>query len=385
MWRVRARPVQPWLTIAAIATAALVIAACGSASPSPHASSGGSGTIATDGTTSSTTTTVPPSNPPVSTSGPLTVSAPIPVPFSASAVTAAEGPDGAVFVSPQNPTSTAQTVVWVVDGNQPAAVAETMPSGVAALAADSTNLYIANYSSVIAFDRNSGNKVASWTMPPVHLTNSSNQDLVSLASAAGALDVLVTQGDLVSVSRINPQSAGPPHLLVRGLGATVGPDGSVYYETTTHRLAVLRPDGARALGPVLKHTPNSSGGGVQYVETVAGSAVWTSEPAGQGLDARFDTYDARTLAAIGSYDGVVNDSVVDSAGGPLVLQPAAGSPTVCPQTSRASPSWCVSRIDVHGSVSDPAPVGAAIVLLGPQPAVVSSATASNQFELYRLS
>jgi hypothetical protein len=385
MRRPRARLVQPWLTIAAIATAGVVIAACGSASPSTDAPPSTSGTVPSGATTSSTPTTVPPSVPPVSTSGPLTVSAPVPVPFSAGAVTAAEGPDGAVFVSPQNPTSNAQTVVWVVDGNQPAAVAETMPSGVAALAADTTNLYVASYSRVTAFDRNSGNKVASWTMPPVHAENSSNDDLVSLTAAAGALDVLVTQGDLVAVSRINPQSAGPPHLLVRGLGATVGPDGSVYYETTSHRLALLKPDGSRTLGPVMAHTPNGSGGGVQYVETVAGGAVWVSEPAGQGLDARFTTFDARTLAAIGSYDGVVNDSVVDTAAGSLVLQPAAGSPAGCPQSSPAAPSSCVSRIDVHGSVSDPAGVGAAIVLLGPQPAVVSSATATNQFQLSRLS
>ena len=105
---------------------------------------------------------------------------------------------------------------------------------------------------------------------------------------------------------------------------------------------------------------------------------------GQGLDARFTTYDARTLAAIGSYDGSLTDRVVDTAAGPLVLQPSASS-AGCPQSSPTSPSACVSRLDVHGSLSDPAGVGAAIVLLGPQPAVVSSATATNQFELYRLS
>jgi hypothetical protein len=258
-----------------------------------------------------------------------------------------------------------------------------MPSGVAALAADAANLYVADYSSVISYDRNSGNKVASWSMPPVRAASSSNQNLVSMTAAAGALDVLVTQGDIVAVWRINPQSAGPAHLLVSGLGAAVGPDGSVYYETTGHRLAVLRPDGTRRSGPVLKHTPNGLGGGVQYVQSLAGGAIWVSEPAGQGLDARFDTYDSRTLAAIGSYDGVVNDSVVDTAAGSLVLQPVAGSAPGCPQAAPSSPSSCVSRIDVHGSVSDPAAVGAAIVLLGPLPAVVSSAT--NQFELYRLS
>ena len=92
-----------------------------------------------------------------------------------------------------------------------------------------------------------------------------------------------------------------------------------------------------------------------------------------------------TLAAIGIYDGVVTDSVVDTAAGPLVLQPAASGSTECPQASPSTPTSCVSRIDVHGSVSDAAGVGAAIVLLGPAPAVVSSASATNQFELYRLS
>ncbi len=373
--------------------AALLAAACGGGgggAPSADTSTSappGSGAIAT--TTSvpatTTTTTTYATLPPVSTSGPFTVSAPIALPFSAAAVTAAEGPDGAVFVSPQDPTSTAQTVVWVVDGNTPAAVAETMPGGVAALAADAGNLYVASYRRVVAFDRTSGNRRASWALPPVRAANSSNQDLVSLTAVAGALDVLVTQGDVVAVWRINPQSAGPPHLLVSGLGASIGPDGSVYFETPRHRLAVLRPDGTRLFGPVLAHTPNGSGGGVQYVDTVAGGAVWVSKPAGQGLDARFATYDATTLAAIGSYDGVVTDSVVESAAGPLVLQPAASGSTECPQASPATPTSCVSRIDVHGSVSDPAGVGAAIVLLGPAPAVVSSAPATNQFELYRLS
>jgi hypothetical protein len=371
-----------------VVVAALVVAACGTDAPSAQTSttttsgvaSANGGTSSVPTSTSSTFAALPP----VSTSGPFTVSSPIPLPFSAGAVTAAEGPDGAVFVSPQDPTSSGQTVVWVVDGNTPAAVAETMPSGVAALAADSNNLYVANYASVIAFDRNSGNKVARWPMPPVRSASSSNQDLVSLTAAAGALDVIVTQGDLVSVWRINPQSSGPPHRLVRGLGATVGSDGTVYYETTGHRLALFRPDGTQTSGPVLAHKPNGFGGGVQYVESVAGGAVWISKPAGQGLDARFTTYDARTLAAIGSYDGSLTDRVVDTAAGPLVLQLSASS-AGCPQSSPSSPSSCVSRLDVHGSPSDPAGVGAAIDLLGPQPAVVSSATATNQFELYRLS
>ena len=103
---------------------------------------------------------------PVATSGPLTPGTPIALPFTAAAVTAAESPDGAVFVSPQDPTSPAPTVTWVIDGNGPAAIAEHVPAGVAALAADATNFYAATYTNVYSYDRASGNQNGQWNMPP---------------------------------------------------------------------------------------------------------------------------------------------------------------------------------------------------------------------------
>jgi len=56
-------------------------------------------------------------------------------------------------------------VVWVIDGDGPAAIAEHVNSGVSALAADSTNLYVANYNNVIAFDRSTGNQIGEWNLP----------------------------------------------------------------------------------------------------------------------------------------------------------------------------------------------------------------------------
>jgi hypothetical protein len=109
--------------------------------------------------------------------------------------------------------------------------------------------------------------------------------------------------------------------------------------------------------------------------------VWASEPAGQGLDAQFATYDGTTLAGLATFGGTVGDTVVDSQAGPLVLVPAGNGS--CPATP--APSSCVLRIDVHGSMSDGVGAGQAVLLIGPSPAVVVADTATSQFDLVRLS
>ncbi|MGO9857305.1 MAG: hypothetical protein ACLPYY_19965 [Acidimicrobiales bacterium] len=376
-------PVAPAVMVA---LGALVVASCGSSPSTPRA-----GTPTTHhaapapASAPPTTTTAPPAStlPPVSTSGPFQVGAAIALPFSADRVTAAESPDGAVFAAPQDPTSPSPAIAWVVDANGPAAIAEHVPTGIAALAADSSNFYVATYQTVFAYGRASGNQDGQWTMPSVQAANSSDDGLVALAAAGGDVFVSVTQGDTVSVYRIDPTSSSAPHLLLRGLGDAVGSDGSVYYESADHHLDVLRPNGATATGPALAATPNGLGGGVQYLDVVAGGAVWVSEPAGQGLDAAYTTYDVATLHVLGTYSGSVTSSIVDSAAGPLVLE-AAGTNAACPAAAQA-PTACVFRIDVHGTVSDPVGVGSAVNLLGPGPAVVVSDTSTGQFDLVRLS
>ena len=365
--------------LGALVTLALVLASCGSGPVGPRTAppAGGPSTTATSVPTSSTL-------PPVASSGPLQAGAPIVLPFSADRVTAAESPDGAVFAAAQAPTSPEPSVAWVIDGNGPAAVAEHVATGVAAMAADGTNLYVATYAEVYAFTRSSGNQSGQWTMPPLTTADSSNDDLVSLAAAAGAVYLSVDRGDTVGVYRIDPSSSASPRLVVRGLGAAVGPNGAVYYERTDHVLAVRRADGTTVTGPSLAHTPNGLGGGVQYIDTVAGGALWVSEPAGQGLDAQYTTYDTSTLRPVGTYHGTVTSTVSDSSTGPLVLEPA-GTDAGCPAASPSSPSSCVFRITTAGTLSDPVGVGAAVDLLGPAPAVVMSDTGTGQFDVLRLS
>ncbi|HEY6472928.1 MAG TPA: hypothetical protein VIY26_08560, partial [Acidimicrobiales bacterium] len=184
---------------AALLVGALTLAAC-SSSPTP--SSSGATTTTHPGASShasTTTTTAAPAAtlPPVATSGPLTPGNPIVLPFTADRVTAAESPDGAVFAAPQDPTSPAPAIAWVVDGNGPAAIAEHVPIGIAALAADSANFYAATYSNVYAYNRTSGNQDGQWNMPTVNAANSSDADLVALTAAAGDVYVSVTQGNTV--------------------------------------------------------------------------------------------------------------------------------------------------------------------------------------------
>jgi hypothetical protein len=299
-------------------------------------------------------------------------------------VAAAESPDGAVFAAPQDPASPSPSIAWVIDGNGPAQIAEHVPTGIAALAADGTNFYVATYATLYAYNRQSGNQDGQWTMPSVPTSSSSNDDLVALAAANGRVFVSVTRGDTVSVYTVNPSNAAGPHLLVSGLGDAIGPDGSVYYERVDHHLVALRPNGSTALGPLLAHTPNGLGGGVQYLDVVAGGAVWVSEPAGQGLDATYTTYDTTTLNQLGSFSGSVTSTVV-AANGPALVLESAGSNPACPESSPSTPTSCVFFITPQGSVSDAVGVGSAVTLLGPVPAVVVSDTTTGQFDLVRLS
>jgi hypothetical protein len=367
----------------AIALLAILLAACSPSPSSPSSSAKTTTTTHPHGATSSSTTPTS-TAPPVATSGPLQPGAPIALPFAADRVTAAESPDGAVFAAPQDPTNPAPAIAWVIDGNGPAAIAEHVATGIAALAADSTNFYAATYSNVYAYNRASGNQDGQWNMPTVNAANSSDADLVALATGGGNVFVSVTRGATISVYRFNPGSSAGPHLVVKGLGDAIGADGTIYYERADHHLAALHPNGRTTVGPALADAPNGLGGGVQYVDVVGAGAVWVSEPAGQGLDAEYTTYDATTLARVGSYGGSVTSSVVDTAAGPLVLQPA-GSSSACPAPSPSSPVSCVLRINQQGSTSDPVSVGAAVTLLGPEPAVIVSDTTTGQFDLVRLS
>lgn len=356
--------------------ASALLAACAS----PHNPGKSSGA-----TTSTSTTLVPTTTAPtVATTGPLQVTATVAVPVPANVqITAAEAPDGAVFVSQEGHDPATTTVVWVVDPTGPTEIAEHVNGGVSALAADATNLYVVADDSVIGYTRSTGNQMGQWKLPPIDTANTSDADLVSMVAASGEVLVMIAQGNLQDVYRILPTSTGAAKEIAQGTSAALGPDGSVYYERSDNHLVKLSPAGVATVGPLLANSPNGSGGGIAGVNTVAGGLVWVSEPAGQGLDAQLSPYNADTLQAMGSYSGSVTEQIVDTSAGALVLVGPNG-PGACPQGPTAASISCVFRISQTAELSFPTPVGTADQLLGPFPAVVTASTTTADLELDRL-
>jgi hypothetical protein len=315
----------------------------------------------------------------------LDVSATVAVPIPANVqITAAEAPDGAVFVSPEGHDSATTTVVWVVDPTGPASIAEHVNGGVSALAADATNLYVVADDSVIGYTRSTGNQMGQWRLPTIDTANTSDANLVSMVAASGEVLVMITQGNLEDVYRINPASTAPAEEIAEGTSAAFGPDGSVYYERSDNHLVKLSPTGVTTVGPLLADNPNGAGGGIAGVAAVAGGLIWVSEPAGQGLDAQVSPYNATTLQPMGSYSGSVTEQIVDTSAGALVLVGPDG-PGDCPQGPTAASISCVFRISQTAQLSYPTPVGTADQLLGPLPVVVTASTTTADLQVDRLS
>jgi hypothetical protein len=368
---------------ALLIAAGVLFAACSSPG---HPGKASTTTTTAATATSSTPTTQPASTlPPPATSGPLQVSASVAVPIAANTqITAAEAPNGAVFVAPESHDNPTPTVVWVVDPSGPAEIAEHVDGGVSALAADATNFYVVSNSSVIGYTRTTGNQMGQWSLPTINTANTSNADLVSMVAAAGEVLVMIAQGNLEDVYRLHPGSAAAPQMIAQGTSAAIGPDGSVYYERSDGHLVALSPSGVTTVGPVLANSPNGSGGGIAGIDSVAGGLVWVSDPAGQGLDAQLIPYSATTLQSMGSYSGSVTEQIVDTLAGALVLAGADG-PGACPQSASATSTSCVFRISAAAALSDPTPVGSADQLVGPFPAVITAGATSNELAVDRLS
>jgi hypothetical protein len=359
-----------------IVTGAL-LAACSSANNAGNKTAATSTTSTTSAPTT-TVTTVP-------TTGQLQVSASVDVPIPANVqITAAEGPDGAVFVSPEGHDPTTMTVVWVVDPQGPAEIAEHVNGGVSALAADATNLYVVADDSVIGYTRSTGNQMGQWKLPPINTANTSDASLVSMTAAGGQVLVMIAQGDVQDIYRIVPTSTAAAREIAEGTSAAFGPDGSVYYERSDNHLVKLSPTGVSTVGPALADNPNGEGGGIAGVDAVAGGLVWISVPAGQGLDAQLSPYNADTLAAMGTYTGSVSEQIVDTSAGGLVLSGPNG-PGECPQGAGVASISCVFRISQTAQLSFPTPVGTAVQLLGPVPTVVTASTTSADLTVDRLS
>jgi len=358
-----------------IATGVL-LTACSSANNSENKNAATS-TTSTSSAPTTTVTTVP-------ATGPLQVSATVDVPLPANVqITAAEAPDGAVFVAPEGHDPATTTVVWVVDPTGPAAIAEHVNGGVSALAADATNLYVVADDSVIGYTRSTGNQMGQWKLPPINTANTSDASLVSMSAAGGQVLVMIAQGNVQDIYRIVPTSTAAAKQIAQGTSAAFGPDGSLYYERSDNHLVKLSPAGVSTVGPALDNNPNGEGGGIAGVDAVAGGLVWISVPAGQGLDAQLTPYDADTLQAMSSYSGSVTEQIVDTSAGALVLVGPNG-PGNCPQGPTSASVSCVFRISQTAELSFPTPVGTADQLLGPQPAVVTASTTTPDLVVERL-
>lgn len=294
------------------------------------------------------------------------------VPIIPAQLISTEAPDGAVFVGESTLAAQGASppIIWVVDGDSPAAIAEHLTGGANALAADDGNLYVANDDTMTAFNRSTGVQSGQWSFPgPTSNAAPPSTNVEEMAAWGGNVMVSVPQGTTVDVYRIDPSSTAAPQLIAQGLSAAFGPDGSVVYETPDHHLVEESATGALTTGPLLADTPNGEGGGVQYVDTVAGGTIWVGEPAGQGLDADYATFDLSTLKPTGTFSGTSALQVADTQAGALALN----GPGPCPQASSGVISnMCLTRIAPDGTLSDRISVGTALGLLGPYPAVLAA-------------
>ena len=320
-----------------------------------------------------------PKLPTAGATGPLKGYTHILLPVGGGPPTATEAPDGAVFMAQLS--GSAHTVVWVVDDNAAPAVAEHARGVVHVLAADSGKLYVATYSDITVFSRQTGNQVGRWALPKFSTANTSGNDLVSLSAWDGQVQVSIVMGKNVNVYRLNSASSAAPKLVAEGNSAVFGPDGSVYFVRSDHHLVGLSASGKTTVGPVMADKPRVLGSDVQFVDAVAGGVVRVIAPVGQGLDAGYSSYNATTLKAIAQWDGVDTGGIVDTQAGALAFGEDGWKD--CPQTSQLSTS-CVYRISSKGALSDSLNVGQAAALLGPYPAVMEYNNTGTRIFLERL-
>ncbi|HET6874380.1 MAG TPA: hypothetical protein VFH70_06355 [Acidimicrobiales bacterium] len=360
--------------IAVLLGLTLAGAGCGSG----HSPASTPRTVAPVHSTSSTTHPTAPSTtttlPAPSTAGPLVASATIPLGITpgASNPVAAEAPDGAVFVA--NPGG---GDVLVVHGTSAPSIAEHVSGTVNALAADAENLFVATYTSAYQYSRRTGSLVEQWTLPPVSRANTSNQLLVGLTVAGGAVWVLITQGNDVDVYRVTPGSADPPVLVEETLGAVVGPDATLYYERLDGQLVRQDPSDVVTVGQALSTKPAYNGGTAPYIVGLAGGYLWTEQVYGQGIDAGYQGYNAESLSYGPWKSGTVGAAMLQTLAGALWRTGASSS--ACPTGMNA----CVLRLSASAYLSEPYQADPASLLLGPYPVLVEPA-ASGGWQMVRL-
>jgi len=284
-------------------------------------------------------------------------------------LTAAQGPDGAVFVagvvaSPQ--------VIWVVDGSRPAGIAEHVQGPVTALAADAANLYVGVGQSITAYSRASGAVVRTWhTALPGTLTQ--------LVVAGPRIWGLSTESDdnptgaPNGLVEIDPGSSSPVRSVLGFAGAfsiAAGPS-SVYYVTKQSSELVEQTNAGDTITAATNQQVNLQLSGPSALQAVAvvGGNVIVQHDAGQGLDAQLNVYDANTLVGPTAQTNFSADEpLAATASGLFVVGNSDTSVCAAAQTA------CVRRFSLPaGNVGDPLALPddtIASTVTGPYPTVV---------------
>ena len=135
---------------------------------------------------------------------------------------------------------------------------------------------------------------------------------------------------------------------------------------------------------MLADSPTASGVACSTSMWSPAARCWVSEPAGQGLDASYATYDVATLRSLGDLqrNRVEHGGGLRRGGaGVRVGGHQSGLPAGAPST----PTACVFRITPQDAATRSDGGRCAVTLIGPGPAVVVSDTTTGQFDLVRLS
>ena len=174
---------------------------------------------------------------------------------------AAEAPDGAIFFAcsssdcTNSGSSQAHSVVRVVERTGTPAVAENVSGLVQAIAASSTDLFVATNTSITEYSRANGQVVCHWS-DPTNVTPSGNfYPTVDLAYGDGLLwadyGIATDQSGYEPsiLERIVPGSSGQPPVVSSDVGQTgvvVGPSGAFFGDYTDNTIHAVAADGSPA-------------------------------------------------------------------------------------------------------------------------------------------
>lgn len=275
---------------------------------------------------------------------------------------AAEGPDGTVFVA-----TPGGGVVWTAKlGAQPA-VAEHIPGGVDALAADATYLYVASGRTVYAYARSTGDLARQWALPDkgsvlnLEVTGSRVWARMGMQASDPPPDATATLVEL-------DKSGGAPlrQLTVPWTTSLAGGPSGVYYVVSSKTL-VEQTDAGTARSAPVNDPVNLELSGAYAIQALAvdGDRVLVVHYAGQGLDAVLHTYDAGTLAGPSNQTGYTAAASLAANNGQLVALDNEGD---C-----GDGNACLAAVTLGTGLSPKTIAVAPGSLLGPHPAVVAAA------------